>query len=85
MTGVSLDRLQCPTCGELFSRDVVYETPEPIFTNSLTPYDIIAPGPAHIVCAAGHRWTIKSVTRSLDRPDEVLLGVFLGTVSADSR
>jgi hypothetical protein len=32
----------------------------------------------YLTCCHGHKWTVKEVTRSANRPDEILLGYYIG-------
>ena len=83
--GVPAYQLHCPTCGALFERfTVYYDRPieEDVFSVDAIVSDIKAiPASVwrrYILCPNNHMWTIKTLWRTANYPDRVLLGEYLG-------
>jgi hypothetical protein len=83
-TGVPLDQLHCPTCGERFNLGAGVrfertdeETAIQLHERSYTIY--AASNRPYLTCEVGHKWSIKQLTRAENKYDAVLLGDFLGT------
>jgi len=74
--------LCCPTCGAGFSRLARFENDDDanfgFQSHSGAQITVHGRGRPYLTCWHGHKWTIKTITRTLNRPDRVLLGDFLG-------
>ena len=82
--GVPAYQLRCPTCGTLFDSFTVYyerSVEEDAFNVDALVSDI-KPVPERwrrfIVCPNNHMWTVKTLWRTANHPDKVLLGEYLG-------
>jgi hypothetical protein len=52
---------------------------EPVFTDSLVPYEVVETMRATIAClGTGHRWTIERLTKYGYGVDRMLLGSYVG-------
>jgi len=78
----SIRDLRCPTCGAGFHRLVRFEHDD----DSIDRFSAMS-GPAnhvrsrgrpYLVCVHGHQWTIKILTRTLNQPDQIMLGYYIG-------
>ena len=76
--GVPADELRCPTCGahiidlSLHADQMEFQT---MLSREITS---IPTTPWYVLCPMGHKWTVKTVWRTMEEPDEVLLGEYLG-------
>lgn len=75
--GVPLSQLQCPTCGQPFDHTLKYDEGESLI-QATALLDITHTEPPYLLCWGGHKWTLKTIWRSVDREDEVLLDRFVG-------
>src|SRR3954470_21650676 len=77
--GVPLNELYCPTCGLQFS-DYRLHTEQEEFDVSRIDYPILeAPiGRKFLRCPNDHKWTVKVIWRSTNKPDYVQLGEYIG-------
>jgi hypothetical protein len=79
MTGVPLDLLHCPTCGDKIVDFNLRSDPD-----EFDPTIVIGPityKPAtdwYLLCPSGHKWTVKTLWRIPGEPDRVQLDRFLG-------
>jgi len=82
-SGVPLDQLCCPTCGVLFQDFSLHTDSEEAFDPSQT-VGYIQAHPAHwrrfLLCPNGHKWTVKTIWRAVNRPDHVQLDRYIGEV-----
>lgn len=78
--GIPLNELHCPTCGHLF-RDYKLYTDEEDFSVSKinSPILAFAVGRKFLRCPDGHKWTVRTIWRSVPYPDYVQLGDYIGT------
>lgn len=84
MSGVRVDHLCCPTCGEHYPLPL-----RPMVENEQEEFDImqttrpilerpVVPWRWYVVCPNGHKWTLKTLWRTVNHPDSVLLGEYIG-------
>lgn len=79
MSGVSLDQLYCPTCGAQFIDFHLYSDPDEFDpTESIHPIRAVPEVPWYVLCPNRHKWTIKTIWRSVNLPDRVQLDRYLG-------
>lgn len=72
-------QLYCPTCGARFYTDMRMESDEPLYAiDGHMVTNVIVPWRLFVVCERGHKWSVKTITRALNEPDDVLLGHYLG-------
>lgn len=76
--GVPADDLRCPTCGASYLNFDLHSDPEEFEILMSTEITAYPRSEWYILCPNGHKWTIKTVWRTLEQPDEVLLGRYLG-------
>ena len=76
--GVPATELCCPTCGEHFTDFACVQTRKSFECNMTRAIARVPATPWYILCPNGHKWTIKTIWRSADEPDDVLLGRYLG-------
>jgi len=78
MMGVPAPELHCPTCGVQFVDFTLRSDPEEFQVQMTREIARIPATPWYILCPNGHKWTIKTIWRSADEPDSLLLGSYLG-------
>jgi hypothetical protein len=79
--GVPLNQLHCPTCGLMFNDYNLYSDAEEFTVSQIiSPIKAFAVGRKFLRCPDGHKWTVKTIWRSVHYPDHVQLGEYLGTV-----
>jgi hypothetical protein len=76
--GVPLGELHCPTCGERFRNFNLHSDRQESFALQDALEAFAQPEPWYILCPNGHKWTIKTLWRSVNKPDRVQLDRFLG-------
>jgi len=81
----SIRDMCCPTCGQRFSRLIRFEhdndTPDRFSAMSGPAIHVRGRGRPYLTCVHGHQWTIKTITRATNRPDQILLGHYIGQQS----
>jgi hypothetical protein len=83
--GVPLDQLCCPTCGLRFRDYNLYSEEEEFFPAGqlLSPILAFAIGKKYLRCPDSHKWSVKTIWRSVHYPDHIQLGEYLGTTQWD--
>jgi hypothetical protein len=77
--GVPLNQLCCPTCGEQYQDFVLHvESDEAFDVDRLTSEIKPVVWNRFLVCPNRHKWSVKVIWRTLNEPDKVLLGNYLG-------
>jgi len=83
--GVPTYQLRCPTCGTLYERfTLYYDRPvaEEEFSVDQAVSEIKATPASewrrYLVCPENHMWSVKTLWRSVNHPDKVVLGEYLG-------
>jgi hypothetical protein len=79
--GVPAPELCCPTCGERFTDFSLRSDPEEFDIVEVKVLGIVSSARQsewYILCPNGHKWTIKTIWRSENEPDSVLLGKYIG-------
>jgi hypothetical protein len=78
MSGVPLDQLHCPTCGEQFTDFRLHMDTDVFDVDRVAESIKSVPWPRYLLCPTGHKWGVKVIWRSRNRPDLVLLDRYLG-------
>lgn len=78
MMGVPAPELHCPTCGAQFTDFALRSDPEEFQVLLSREFSILPRSEWYILCPNGHKWTVKTIWRTMDEPDSVLLGKYLG-------
>lgn len=79
--GVPLHELCCPTCGNRFTDYNLHSDPDEFEIVQVQALGIVANARQFnwfILCPNGHKWTIKTLFRSENGPDCVLLDRYVG-------
>ena len=76
--GVPAPELCCPTCGAQFLDFSLRSDPEEFEILMSREITAFPRSDWYILCPNGHKWTIKTIWRSMNEPDSVLLGRYLG-------
>jgi hypothetical protein len=76
--GVPADELRCPTCGCHFTDFNMRSDPVEFDVTLDRAISRVPATPWYILCPMGHKWTVKTIWRTLEEPDDVLLGEYLG-------
>ena len=73
-------QLCCPTCGHRFEDFRLHSDPDDFDIQQTMQSAILPVVRSHwyILCPLGHKWTVKTLWRSVNEPDSVLLGEYLG-------
>jgi hypothetical protein len=81
VAGIPLNELHCPTCGEQYQDFILHVESEGVFDIEKQTADI-KPTPTawhrFLVCPNRHKWSVKVIWRTINEPDKVLLGSYLG-------
>ena len=79
-SGVSVNELHCPTCGERFDDLRLHVESEAFNVDVVLSAIKPVPTPWHrfLLCPRGHKWSVKVIWRSRNEPDKVLLDRYLG-------
>jgi len=80
MTGVRLDELHCPTCGDKIVDFNLHAdgSLEQFQTPQIAPSIVENPLPRYLLCPRGHKWSVKMIWRGPNQPDRVQLDRYLG-------
>jgi hypothetical protein len=79
MSGVPLDQLYCPTCGDRIIDFNMHSDPDDFDIYTPTPeFLAVAATPWYLLCPRGHKWSVKTIWRAINHPDRVQLDRYLG-------
>jgi hypothetical protein len=70
--------LRCPTCGIHYTDYSLHCDTEEFVILMSREITAIPASEWYILCPHGHKWTVKTIWRTLEEPDEVLLGRYIG-------
>jgi hypothetical protein len=78
--GVELPYLYCPTCGRQFCDWRLHWDEEEFDLHKVSgPIAVKPTFERYLLCPNKHKWTVKMLWRSVNKPDRVLLGHYRGT------